>query len=161
MNPLVLQKNYRTFFSDECDTCVDVWFSRNCYSCINCVGCVNLRGTSNCIFNIKYSKEEYVEKIKRIKVRSLGKVDVKLKDKHTNFWLTKPYIEFIYRHSLNLNVTGEHVYTSKNSKEMYIVNGAENCKWCQLITVPPAKDCWDYSGWGNNAELIYESLIRR
>jgi hypothetical protein len=39
---------------------------------------------------------------------------------------------------------------------MYIVNGAESCKWCQFITVASAKDCWDYSGWGNNSSLIYE-----
>ena len=43
-------------------------------------------------------------------------------------------------------------------KKCIFVKGAENCKWCQLITVSSAKDCWDYSGWGNNAELIYESF---
>ncbi len=148
-------KNYKTFFSDECDTCVDVWFSRNCYGCTNCIGCVNLRGASNYIFNIKYGKEEYEKKLKELgldfwtKLHEFGK-------KTREFWMTKPYREY-NGHSLNLNVTGEHVYTSKNSKEMYIANGAENCKWCQFITVAPAKDCMDYSGWGNNAELIYES----
>jgi len=40
---------------------------------------------------------------------------------------------------------------------MYNAGGAENCKYCQLITYRPAKDCFDYSGWGNNAELVYES----
>lgn len=40
---------------------------------------------------------------------------------------------------------------------MYIVGCAENCRFCQLITYKPAKDCMDYSGWGNGAELIYES----
>ena len=147
-------KNYRTFFSDECDTCVDVWFSRNCYSCTNCIGCVNLRGASNYIFNVKYSKEEYAEKIKELNLYSWKSLN-ELQKKTQEFWLTKPYREY-NGHSLNLNVTGEHIYTSKNSKEMYIVNGAENCKWCELITVPNAKDCFDYSGWGNNAELIYE-----
>ena len=55
-------KCYQTFFSMECDACVNVWFSRNCYNCNNCVGCANLRGESYCIFNVKYSKEEYAEK---------------------------------------------------------------------------------------------------
>jgi len=148
-------KNYRTFFSDESDTCVDVWFSRNCYSCTNCVGCVNLRGASYCIFNVKYSKESYAEKLEELGMDSWTNLR-ELEKKAHNFWLTKPYREY-NGHSLNLNVTGEHVYTSKNSKEMYIVNGAENCKWCQFITVPTAKDCMDYSGWGNNSSLIYES----
>ena len=42
-------------------------------------------------------------------------------------------------------------------KNMYISNGAEDCTNCQFITVAPARDCVDYSGWGNGAELIYES----
>ena len=149
-------KNYRTFFSDECDSCVDVWFSRNCYSCTNCLGCVNLRGASNYIFNEKYSKEEYEEKLKELKLDSWKSLR-ELEEKTHKFWLEKPYREY-NGHSLNLNVTGEYVYESKNSKEMYIVNGAENCKWCQIISVKPARDCVDYSGWGNNATLIYESV---
>src|SRR3989344_3280741 len=148
-------KNYKTFFSDECDTCVNVWFSRNCYSCTDCIGCVNLRGATRCIFNVKYSKEEYVKKVDGLHLDSWKKLH-ELEKKAHEFWLTKPYREY-NGHSLNLNVTGEHVYTSKNSKEMYIVNGAENCKWCELISVSPIKDCMDYSNWGANAELIYES----
>ena len=148
-------KNYRTFFSDECDACVDVWFSRNCYNCTNCIGCVNLRGASNCIFNIKYSKEEFENKLKELNLESWQSLN-ELENKSHEFWLTKPYREY-NGHSLNLNVTGDHVYNSKNSKECYIVNGTEHCKYCQLITVPPAKDCMDYSGWGHNAELMYET----
>lgn len=149
-------KNYRTFFSDECDNCVDVWFSRNCYGCTNCVGCVNLRGATNYIFNIKYSKEEYAEKVKELKLDSWINLRKLEKEAHA-LWITRPYREYD-GHSLNLNVIGEHIYTSKNCKECYLINGAENCKWCQFITVPPVKDCFDYSGWGNNVELVYDSV---
>ena len=148
-------KNYRTFFSEECDNCVNVWFSRNCYGCTNCIGCVNLRGAKNCIFNIKYSKEEYEEKLKEFQLDSWTNLRKLEKEAH-RFWLTKPHREF-NGNSLNLNVTGEHIYNSKNSKEMYIANGVEDCKWTQLISVPPAKDCWDCSGWGNNTNQIYEA----
>ncbi len=148
-------RNYRVFFSDESDDCVDVWFSRNCYSCTNCIGCVNLRGASNCIFNVKYSKEEYDKKVKELKLNSWqGLKD--LEQKAYEFWLTQPYREY-HGHSLNLNVTGDYVFQSKNSKEGYILNYAENCKWCQFVTVPSVKDSMDYSGWGNGAELVYES----
>ncbi|HEY4513647.1 MAG TPA: hypothetical protein VJH06_04020 [Candidatus Paceibacterota bacterium] len=149
------EKNYRTFFSDETDACVDVWFSRDCHSCTNCVGCVNLRGASNCIFNVQYSKEDYELKIKEMKLDSWAGLR-EVENKAYEFWLTKPYREY-HGHTLNLNVTGEYTFRSKNSKEGYIVNYAENCKWCQFITVTSAKDCRDYSGWGNGAELIYES----
>jgi len=81
---------YQTYFSDECDDCVNVWFSRNCYSCINCIGCVNLRGEKNCIFNVKYSKEEYQKKLEELKFNSWQGLKEFEKKAH-KFWLTKPY----------------------------------------------------------------------
>jgi len=149
-------KCYQTFFSEECISCVNVWFSRNCYGCTNCIGCVNLRGATNYIFNVKYSKEKYLEKLKELKIKSWKNLQ-DLKKKAQNFWLTKPRREYTGS-SLNLNVTGEYIFRSKNSKELYICDGVEDCKWTQLITVKPAKDCMDYSGWGNNSSRIYESI---
>src|SRR3989344_7591986 len=148
------KKNFHVFFSDECDDCVDVWFSRNCYGCTNCIGCVNLRGAKNCILNKQYSKEEYEEKLKEFGFESRKNLKEFEKKAH-EFWLAQPFREYP-GHSLNFNVTGEYTYVSKNSKEGYIVNWAENCKYCQFITVASAKDCMDYSGWGNGAELLYE-----
>jgi len=150
-------RSYKLFFSDESDDCVDVWFSRNCYNCTNCIGCVNLSGASNCIFNVKYSKEEYKQKLEELNLKSWKNIK-ELEKKAHEFWATKP-IRGHHGHSLNLNVTGDYVYTSKNSKASYILNGGENCKWCQLVTVPPVKDCYDYSGWGDNANRIYESIV--
>ncbi len=150
-----IDQSYRVFYSQECEACTDVWFSRNCYSCMNCVGCVNLRGASYQIFNQQYSKEEYVEKLKDLRLNTRSGVKT-LKEKVENFWKKFPY-RFYTGNSLNLNVSGEYVYWSKNSKEVYNVGGAENCKFCQFITVKPASDCMDYSGWGNTAELMYES----
>lgn len=147
--------NYRVFFSDECDYCLDVWFSRNCYGCTNCVGCVNLRGATNCIFNVKYSSEEYQQKLEEFNLDSWSKIQ-EFKEKAHKFWLTKPYREY-HGHSMNINVNGEYTFESKNSKEGYIVNYAENCKYCQFITVASTKDSMDYSGWGGGVELIYES----
>lgn len=149
-----INKCYQTYFSEECDACVDVWFSRNCYNCNNCIGCVNLRGASYNIFNVKYSKEEYLEKIKELNLESYSRIK-EFKQKAEQFWITKPYRVYS-GNSLNLNVTGEYTYESKNSKAMYNCVGSENCKWCQIISVKPARDCVDYSGWGNNASLMYE-----
>ncbi len=147
--------SYRTFFSEDFDDCVDVWFSRNCYGCTSCIGCVNLRGASYQIFNVQYSKEEYAKKLKEFGLDSWDNIK-RIEKEAREFWLTKPYREF-HGNAFNLNVSGEHVYVSKNSKDCYILNGAENCKYCQLVTVDGSKDCMDYSGWGHNAELIYES----
>ncbi len=51
--------SYRVFYSQECDACTEVWFSRNCYSSMNCIGCVNLKRKNYSILNKQYSKEEY------------------------------------------------------------------------------------------------------
>ncbi len=150
-------KCYQTFFSEMCRNSVDVWFSRNCYSCTNCIGCVNLRGASYQIFNIKYTKEEYQEKIKELKLDSWAGIQ-ELKKKAYAFWRTKPMREYD-GNSLNVNSTGEYIYECRNSKEIYIGEELENCKWCQFITVPTTKDCLDYSGWGDNASLIYEATM--
>ncbi len=148
-------KGYHVFYSEECDGCTDVWFSRNLYSSSNCIGCVNMRGASYCIFNEKYTKEEYAEKLKEFKLHTRAGI-LAFKEKAEAFWKSHPYREYS-GNTLNVNVTGEYTYQSKNSTDMYISTGAEDCAHSQFITVAPARDCTDYSGWGNGAELIYES----
>lgn len=120
------------------------------------IGCVNLRGASYSIFNVKYTKEEYEKKVKELGLHTWSGLQ-QLRKKSQEFWASKPYREF-NGNSLNLNVTGEYAYTSKNSKELYLVGGLENCKWVQMVTVRPVEDSFDYSGWGNNASMIYESV---
>ncbi len=148
-------RNFRTFFTEESDDCVDVWFSRNCYNCTNCIGCVNLRGASYCIFNEQYSKEEYAQKLAEFKLDTWSGIQ-KLKSQARAFWLTKPYRAY-HGHSLNLNVSGDYVFESKNSHDLYLANGVEESRYCQFITVPKVKEAYDYSGWGANAEQIYEA----
>ncbi len=150
-----INKSYQTFFSLECEACTNVWFSRNCYNCTNCIGCVNLRGESYCIFNIKYSKEEYTEKVKELGLDSWQKLQALQKTAHA-FWLTKPYRSYT-GNSMNLNVTGEYVFESKNSQDLYLCTSTEDSRYCQFITVPSAKECYDYSGWGANVERMYEA----
>lgn len=150
-----INKSYNTFFSEECEACNNVWFSRNCYNCTNCVGCANLRGESYCIFNKKYSKEEYMEKLKEMKLDTRdGLADMKSQAKA--FWLTLPYRAYT-GNSMNLNVTGEYVFESKNSQDLYLCTSTEESRYCQFVTVPSAKECYDYSGWGANVELLYET----
>jgi len=150
------RKCYRCFYSQECDDCSEVWFSRNCYGCMNCVGCVNLRGSSYKIFNVQYTREDYLKKLKELKLNTCSGINT-LKKEAEIFWQKFPYRSFT-GDTFNLNVTGEYVYKSKNSKEMYIASHTEDCKWCQFITFKPVENCMDYSGWGNGAELIYESI---
>ncbi len=144
----------RVYFSNRCDDCVDVWFSRNCYGCTNCFGCVNLRNASYQIFNKQYTKEEYFEKLKEFKLETRKGIEEKL-DEAIKFWDTLPYREYI-GNSLNVNVSGDYLYESKNAKKCYMCSGLEDSKYTQFVSVPKATNCMDYYGWGNSADLIYE-----
>lgn len=150
-----MNKSYHVFFSEESEACTDVWFSRNLSNCTNCVGCANLRGESYCIFNEKYSKEDYFAKLKEFRIDTFAGLE-SLQKQARAFWLTKPY-RFYSGNSMNLNVTGEYVFGAKNSQDLYLCNGTEESRYCQFITVPTAKECYDYSGWGANVELLYET----
>ena len=150
-------KCYKTFFSEECDSCTDTWFSRACAGCVNCFGCVNLRNKSYCIFNEQYTREGYFEKLKEFNLGTY--VGLEETQKLTRgFWNNFPRRVYI-GNSLNVNVTGDYVYESKNAKDAYMVSGAEDCKYLQFISVAPVRDCYDYSGWGNGAEKVYECSV--
>jgi len=151
---VTVDKSYRVFYSIECDGCVDVWFSKNLRNCTNCFGCINLVNKTNCIFNVQYSKEEYLEKIKSFNLSSYKSVS-EIKEKAYQFFLSFPV-----RHNQSLkivNATGDKLYNSKNLKDCFYVKNAENLAYCQDIW-DKTSSCYDYSVWGDGAENIYESM---
>ncbi len=151
---LTLEKCYRTFYSQECESCVDVWFSKRLRGCTNCFGCVNLVNKSNCFFNEQLSKEEYSERIKNFNSGSYHKI-LEYKKKAEDFWLNHPVK---YNHSISvINATGDRLYNSRNLKECYYTKDAENLKYCQDIWAK-TNNCYDYSVWGDGAENIYEAM---
>lgn len=148
---------FRMFYSEDCENCQEVYFSKDLSGCNNCFGCVGLRKKSYCIFNEQYTKEEYQRKLKEFGVDSYKNVEA-LRQQALAFWKKYPHK---FAHTLrNLNVTGDYIYSSKNAKDMYVVHeGAEDCRYCGILTMPPAKDCYDYNIWGNGAQRVYECII--
>ena len=45
----------------------DIEYSYNCFDCNDIFGCVGLRNKSYCVFNKQYTKEEYIDLVKKIK----------------------------------------------------------------------------------------------
>jgi hypothetical protein len=150
-------RSSKTFFSEDCVDCVDVYFSKNCRSCANCFGCTNLRGKQYHIFNQPYSKEEYRKKLEEMKLDSRISLEAH-KKRAREFWLTTPR-RFMQSGSKSVNVTGDYTYWSKNAHDMHLVVGAEDSRYCQILTMLPTRDAYDYTIWGNNAERIYEAMI--
>ncbi len=58
---LTCMKSNRAYFCHICLSSTDAYYSDNCFSCSNIFGCAGLKSEEYCIFNKKYSKEEYVE----------------------------------------------------------------------------------------------------
>ena len=148
-------KCYETYYSLDCESSHDVWFSKNLVGCSNCFGCINLRQQTYCIFNEKYSREEYLEKMKEFNVGSHAAVE-EIKKQAQEFWLNFPNK---YMHGVqNLESTGDYVYNSKYVKDSFIVTGSEYCKFCMWLIVKNNKECYDLTQFGENTELVYETL---
>ena len=150
-------KLYNCHFTIGCGDCHDVHFSRNCYVCSNCLGCVNLRKKSYCIWNVQYTKEEYKKKMEEIQMASWKTVESTWKQLK-EFSLKFPR-RYYMGDSRNKNVSGEYVYESKNAHDVYVGVALEDSRYTQFITLPKTKDAYDYTGWGNNSEKIYECEV--
>jgi hypothetical protein len=151
-----MHKCYHCIYSEELDSCTDVHFSRSCSGCTDCVGCINLKNKSYCIFNKQYTKEEYKEKVKELKLDTRDGIKNMLKLSR-DFWKDKPRRAYI-GNSLNVNSTGDFIYESKNTKDAYMVSGAEDSRYLQMLAMEGTKSCYDYTNWGDGAENLYECL---
>ncbi|HAS80689.1 MAG: hypothetical protein UR25_C0003G0109 [Candidatus Nomurabacteria bacterium GW2011_GWE1_32_28] len=150
-------KCFNCKWSEELDNCFDCLFCQSCVGCNHCFGCVNLRNASYQIFNVQYSKEEYEKKLAEFYFHTY-EGQQKIKNLVEQFWIKAPKREY-HGNSLNKNVTGEYVYESKNTHDSYLVTGAEDCRFSQYLSIKGAKDCYDYTGWGASASMLYECYI--
>jgi len=147
---------YKTFFSTDCESCQEMVLCRDCVGCSNCFGSAGLRNKSYCIFNQQYSREEYLKKVAEFNIGSYEKFQKIASASYAN-WNKYPRK---YMHGKqNVAVTGDYIYESKNAKDCYRVRETEDSRFVQNVLSGPVKDCYDYSNWGEGAELVYESLI--
>src|SRR3989338_587320 len=149
-------KNYRVLSSRTTKNSIDCIFLRDCVNCNNCFGSTNLRNKSYIFFNEQLTKEEYKNRLSKIDLGSYktykkNKVEV---EKHWKKYPPRPEWQ-----DLSHGCTGSFVYQSKNCKECYEVTGAQDSKYLMLIKEGTVKNSYDYSDWGLNAELVYESGI--
>jgi len=132
---------------------IDCIFLKDCINCQNCFASANLRNKKYYIFNKPYSKEEYFKEIKKWDLGSYKTYqEVRLlAEKHWQAFPPKPTMD-----EFTTNCSGSHVFQSKNCKECFEVTGAEDCKYMLMMYLPPIKDCYDVSSWGNNLSRSYD-----
>ena len=144
--------SYKLRFSQESHDCRDSFFLYACRDCSNCVGCVNLVSQSYCIFNEKYSKEEYFKKLEELGLNTTEGLE-KFAKEFDEFRKKFPHRSI---HSLKANdVSGNWLVNCQNVKNSFGCLNVKDGK--HLYWIWDAEDCMDYFQWGNKAELIYEA----
>jgi len=151
---IITHSSYQTFFCEDVVASMNMWFCRSCVGCSDCVGCVNLSKKKYHIFNKPYSKEEFQEIFSKYDFGSVKSLE-EFRKIAADFLLKHPRKQFNDRSSSN--TTGEYVYNSKNVYDSYMVRKAKDCRYCQFLKAGPVADCYDYTLFGEQTELVYES----
>jgi len=143
---------YECLYTDSCydcqylnnsDNCLESYFLNNCSNCKNCFGCINIENKQYYIFNEAYSKEDYKNKIKELKLYSHSQIET-IKETMKNFNEKAPK-NAIYGVN-NEDSSGNHIYNTKNCNDCYSVANSEDCKY--LYDCGYAKDCYDINFFG-------------
>ncbi|MEW6617521.1 MAG: hypothetical protein AB1333_03855 [Patescibacteria group bacterium] len=146
---------YQTTYSSDCKNCVDTAFSKNCNNCTNCFGCVNLSNKKFCFFNEQLSEAEYKVRTSEFFSGSFVKT-IEAEKRSAEFFKDFP-VKYMHG-NMNTNVSGDYIFQSKNVKNSFQVVGGTDNKYCQTLNMEPTSDSYDYSDWGNNATLMYDSV---
>jgi len=147
------EKCYQCFFSKNCKECTNIFFSENLINCNNCFGCINLKHKSYCIFNKQYSKDLYFKTIEEFKQGSYQNL-ITIKNKINALRLKYP---FKYIHGIhNVNITGDYIDYSKNSKNCFISRDLENSAYSQFVLFGKSFNSYDITNAGG--EMCYEIM---
>ena len=144
---------FQCFNCSNLENCRNLRFCEECINCNDCFGCFNLRSKKYHIWNQPYSKEEYFKELGKINTGSAEEV-VKIKERFGELKLKQPRKCIHGTH--NKDVSGDYISNSKSSFNSFEVLGCEDVRYSQIL-IPNVKDSYDYTNWGQNSELIYES----
>ena len=147
-------KSYKTFYSIDCESCSDVWFSKNCTGCNNCFGCVNQRNKNYYMFNQPMSKEDYDKKIQEYSPLSQTKINL-IQNESKKLWANAPQ-KYIHGWR-NVDSSGDYLNDTKNAKNCFTGFSIEDSKYCSFVT-GKLTDAYDFVNFGLNSSLMYEVL---
>ena len=145
---------YQAYFSTECINCTDIWFSHDCLGCQNCFGCTGLRRKEWCWENEYLGKEKYVAKLKEtlpLTYNRVNKEKEKLAHKKDKSVIFPAFFGYA-----NEDVSGNHIYFSKNTYCSFDAKRCEDCKF--LFTAQTFTDCYDCNFTPGGCELAFESM---
>lgn len=146
------RKLYNCFYCQDCNNSNDLLFCFDLQGCSECIGCAGLRSKKHCIFNEQLSKEEYLKKKKAINLCD-PKHRKALEEGLERLKQIVPHQAVLATHSEN--VSGSHVFHSKNTFESFFADRCQDCAYCAQVV--DLKDCFD-NNYTEENELCYEYL---
>ena len=141
-------------FSSFSEDCADSWFLYGCRNCHHCVGCTNLRNASYCIFNERYTKEEYERKVAALALDTYAGAEA-VRAEAARRSLAYPRKYAWVRNAVHSS--GDDLDQVKNCRDCFSVSESENCRYSFFIP-GDAKDAYDLDHCGLGIELTYELM---
>ncbi|MFA5917615.1 MAG: hypothetical protein WC850_05280 [Candidatus Gracilibacteria bacterium] len=153
------------FYCVGCKNCYSGKYLIDCYDCSNCSFCFDCKNSNDCflsvglrnksymIRNIQYTREDYLEEMKKYGNLTFGNIK-KLFSELLEIKKTFPHLNF--HGNSNENTLGDYNFNCKDSYNIYSSHDAENCK--NSIFCNQAKNCHDCYVAVDNCELIYENV---
>ncbi len=138
------------FFSDNCETSIDLIFCFNLRNCQNCIFSTNLRNKNYYIFNQPVSKEEY-------KKKEIFSSNSKMEEAKQEYEKFKKGVIVKFSHQVKCqNATGDYMY---NCHDTLYGFDAENTKKCRYIgDAEGTIDCWDMNNTYYKPELCLDIM---
>jgi hypothetical protein len=143
---------YGSGWLEECSGCSESFFLKNCVGCKNCLFCTSLHQKQFCIFNKQYSEAEYRTQLQATQLGSAKMIGV-LQGKFDE--IKRTMIAKQYFGTKNEGSSGNYLDGCKNARMCFESRELEDCAYVQTALI--AKDCMDFSHWGRNVELVYET----
>lgn len=144
---------FKVFYSQDCEDCTDSIGLFDCQNCTNCVGCVGLSKKSYYLFNKPVSKDDYEAFLNAHPLSNPESLRLILSEQQKLRTTLPQRFCFGYR---NEDVSGNHIYNSKNIHASFDVRGGEDSKF--IFTGRTAIDCYDCSFFPD-CELGYQNLF--
>lgn len=146
------RKLYNCHYCQDCNNSNDLLYCVDLQSCSDCIGCVGLRNKKYCMFNEQLSREEYERRKNNIdlcnpehhKILQTGLEKLRAQVPHVAMLATG-----------SENVSGSHVFNSKNTFESFFADRCEDSAYCAQVV--DLKDCYD-NNYTEENELCYEYL---
>jgi len=144
---------YGCFYCLNCQNSRNLYFCNNLNGCQDCFGCVNLTNKQYFVFNKPFSKENYENFIENFNFDEEGILKTKEKVKDLSNTLPHKFAQIIQCD----NCTGTYLKNSKNCKNTFETNNAENIN-NGFTLQDNVKDSQDISNVFNNAEQCFEYI---